>query len=100
MKRRHRLPLATPQQPLTLHPATIEELHARLVHLRHNVNNQLSLIVAATELLRRDPSGSERMIATLTNLPRQIMEEIRSFSEHFESVIPSAAGPPWHSDRP
>ncbi len=55
--------------------------------MRHNVNNQLSLIMAATELIRRRPENSERMWTTLSDQPHKIAESITQFYNDFEATF-------------
>ncbi|MDB6052951.1 MAG: hypothetical protein JWN25_474 [Verrucomicrobiales bacterium] len=73
-----------PQQPVTLTPAQVEELNRKLSQMRHDVNNTLSLIVAAIELIKYKPEMTERMIATLKEQPPKIISEISKFSQEFE----------------
>jgi hypothetical protein len=79
--------MPSPQEPVTLSPEQIKELQAKLSKLRHNVNNHLSLIIAASELIRRKPEMIERMLNTLTEQPRQIQDELRTFSDDLEKVV-------------
>jgi hypothetical protein len=79
--------MGLPQDPVTLLPAHIEELNGRLSTLRHNVNNHLSLIVAATELIRRNPQLAPRMLDTLSDQPEKIIEELRAFSDELEKLL-------------
>ena len=51
-----------PSQPVTLTPEQIEELNRKLATMRHDINNQLSLIMAALELIHYKPETGERMI--------------------------------------
>jgi hypothetical protein len=73
-----------PQQPITLTPTQVEELNRKLSQMRHDVNNTLSLIVAAIELIKYKPEMTERMIATLKEQPPKIISEISKFSQEFE----------------
>jgi hypothetical protein len=51
-------------QPVTLTVEQIELLNRQLSHMRHDINNNLSLILAATELIRYKPQALDRMIGT------------------------------------
>jgi hypothetical protein len=73
-----------PSQPVTLTVEQITALNERLSSMRHDINNQLSLIVAAVELIRHKPSTSERMMATLVEQPPRISETLSKFSAEFE----------------
>lgn len=77
--------MVLPTQPVTLTVGQIEELNSHLSNMRHDINNHLSLIVAAVELLRQKPQTLERMVATLIEQPPKIAEAITNFSTDFES---------------
>ena len=81
------LGMAVPEQPITVTPQEIEALNEKLAMVRHNVNNNLSLIVAALELLRRKPDMAERLIENMSNQPEKIIQELRGFSEAFEKTL-------------
>ncbi len=55
--------------------------------MRHNVNNHLALIVAASELIRRKPEMSQRLVDNIMQQPERIMAEIRSFSGDLEALM-------------
>jgi len=78
--------MALPDGPVTLSPQQLEELNKRLSTLRHDVNNHLSLIVAAAELIKFNPEMANRMSATLSEQPPKISEELNKFSIEFEKV--------------
>jgi hypothetical protein len=44
--------MATPPTPATLTAEQVIELNKKLSHMRHEINNQLAMVVAALELLR------------------------------------------------
>jgi hypothetical protein len=67
--------------------ARIAELNGKLAMMRHNVNNHLALIVAASELIRRRPELAARMIENILQQPERINTEIRGFSEAFEVAL-------------
>jgi hypothetical protein len=52
--------------------------------MRHEINNQLSLIVAALELLRLKPELRDKMLETLGQQPPKITNEMARFSAEFE----------------
>jgi len=79
--------MATPDEPVTLTPAEVEAINTRLADTRHDINNQLSLIIAAVELIKRKPESAEKMIATISQQPEKIMNELRGFSEDFEKLL-------------
>ena len=55
--------------------------------MRHEINNQLSLIVAALELIRYRPEMRDRMLNTVGEQPAKIMAEIAKFSSEFEQSL-------------
>jgi len=73
-----------PNQPVTLAVSQIDQLNQQLSTLRHDINNQLSLMLAATEVIRRKPEAAARMSATFEELPRKITEAMLKFSAEFE----------------
>ncbi len=79
--------MAVPKEPVTLSPEQVEQLHARLVDLRHNVNNHLSLMVAATELIRHKPDAALRLVDSISGPQEKIGQEIKAFSAEFEKVF-------------
>jgi len=79
--------MRSPSQPITLTVEQLTELSANLATMRHDINNNLSLIVAAVELLRKKPHMAERMLATLTEQPPKITQTIGKFSEKFDFLL-------------
>jgi TolA-binding protein len=79
--------MAAPATPTTVTPEQIRELNDKLSHMRHEVNNQLALIVAALELIRFKPEMRERMLETLAQQSPKIMAEIAKFSGEFEQFF-------------
>ena len=77
--------MAAPDSPVTLTPEQIEGLSALLADTRHNIN--LSLIIAALELIKRKPDSTERMVATIAQQPDKRMSEMRDFSGEFEKLL-------------
>jgi hypothetical protein len=76
-----------PNEPVTLSVEQIHELNQKLAVLRHDVNNQLSLIVASVELIRRRPEGAERLISMMVEQPHKISASITQFSGDMESAL-------------
>ncbi|MGA2174935.1 MAG: hypothetical protein ABSH38_08145 [Verrucomicrobiota bacterium] len=79
--------MGLPNTPLTLTPEQLKELNQKLSHMRHEINNQLSLIVAALELIRFKPDLRDRMLDTLSQQPPKIMAEVAKFSAEFEQAL-------------
>lgn len=76
-----------PSEPVTLNVAQLEELNRKLSDMRHDINNHLSLIVAAVELIRHKPQMTERMMKTVAEQPTRITEAVRKFSHDFEQAM-------------
>src|SRR3954463_10839282 len=76
-----------PSEPVTFSVQQIEELNHKLSTLRHDLNNHLSLIMAATELIRHKPHMAERMMATLVEQPPKMTAALNKFSSEFESAF-------------
>lgn len=76
-----------PAQPVTLTVEQIAELNEKLATLRHDVNNKLSLIIAAVDVLQYKPQMIGQMIATVGEQPQQIIEAMANFSADFEKLF-------------
>jgi len=79
--------MGLPSKPVTLSVEQIEDLNRRLSNMRHDVNNSLSLMMAALEVVRYKPQMAEKMMATLGDQPPKITQQIAQFSRDFESVF-------------
>ncbi len=79
--------MPAPTTPVTLTPEQIMELNSKLSHMRHEINNHLSLVIAAAELIRFKPELREKMSATLADQPRRIANELAAFSAEFEQTF-------------
>jgi len=79
--------MPVPSQPVTLSVEQLGELNRKLSNMRHDINNHLSLIVAAMELIRVKPQMAERMLATLGEQPARITESVTKFSGEFERAL-------------
>jgi hypothetical protein len=76
-----------PSQPVSLNIEQIQELNQKFSTLRHDVNNHLSLIMAATELIRHKPELTERMMQTLCEQPPKISAALAKFTADFERAF-------------
>lgn len=76
--------MTLPSQPVTLTVDQIDELNRKLSNMRHDINNNLALILAATELVRHKPHTLERMMGTLAEQPPKVTAAIAKFSAEFE----------------
>ena len=79
--------MGLPQTPITLTPQQVAELSEKLATARHDINNNLSLIVAAVELMRRKPEIAPRMVDSISQQPDKIIAQMRAFSAEFEQTL-------------
>ena len=79
--------MALPTEPVTLSVEQVNELNQRLSMLRHDVNNNVSLIIASLELIRRRPESAERLWGNLEEQPRKVVESISQFSRELETLL-------------
>jgi hypothetical protein len=79
--------MGLPIQPVTLSAEQIDELNRKLSTMRHDINNNLSLIIAALELIQHKPEVAERMIATIGQQPPKIGAALGKFSAEFEKAM-------------
>lgn len=79
--------MGLPTNPVTLSVEDVEQLNRKLSTMRHDINNHLSLIVAATELIKLKPEMAARMCATLGEQPPKITNELAKFSAEFERTV-------------
>jgi len=79
--------MGLPSQPVTVTVEQLGELNRQLANMRHDINNNLSLIVAAAELMRHKPAVAERMMNTLAEQPGKITAAINKFSATFEEAF-------------
>lgn len=87
VKAKHAPRMGLPEQPVTLTPEQVEALQKRFSEARHNINNHLALIVAASELLARKPEAADRVSKALKEPPDKIVEELRGFSSSLEKAL-------------
>ena len=79
--------MASPNQPITLNAQQVEELSRKLSLMRHDINNILSLVTAAVELMRTKPEMTERMIETVLEQPPRIVHSVGQFSGEFQRIL-------------
>ena len=78
--------MGLPKNAVTLTPEEIAQLNSKLSDMRHDVNNSLSLIIAAIELIHRKPDMAARMVDTISLQPDKITTQVRAFSDYFEKT--------------
>jgi hypothetical protein len=76
-----------PNEPVTLTAEQIRELNEKLVTMRHDVNNHLSLMMAAIEIIRRKPEAAERMWTALGEQPNKLGETVGQFARELETKL-------------
>ncbi len=79
--------MGLPSEPVTLSPQEIADLLKQLSNARHDINNALSLISAATELIRMKPELVNKMVTTLNDQPAKITSSLQQFSLRMEQVL-------------
>jgi hypothetical protein len=79
--------MAPSSESVRLSPADVLEIEKMLSDLRHNINNHLSLIAAAVELVRCRPDTIERMTKSIEEQPARIQQELRHFSERLSRLV-------------
>jgi hypothetical protein len=79
--------MGLPLNPITLTTEQIEELLSKLSKVRHNINNNLAMVVAATELIKVNSDMVPRMTNTLMEQPPKIAEELSRFSAEIDRIL-------------
>ena len=79
--------MGLPSQPVTLTVEQVSELNRKLSAMRHDINNNLSLVMAAVELVRCKPELLEKMMVTVSEQPAKISELMAKFSREFEQAF-------------
>ena len=77
----------TSAEPLTLTSEEVTALYEKLRTTRHNINNSLSLIIAAAELVKLKPDAASRMADQILEQPDRIMAEMAKFGVDFEEKL-------------
>jgi len=76
-----------PGQPVTLTVEQIAELNQQLANFRHDINNNLALIMAGLEVVKQKPHLSEKMMATVNEQPPKIAEAVMKFAAQFDKAL-------------
>lgn len=80
-------PMAMANSPVTLSAQQVEELNQKVAKMRHDINNHLSLVVFAIEVLRTKPEMMDRMTTTLSEQAPKIMADLAKFSAELEQLL-------------
>ncbi len=79
--------MSSSNELITLKAEQVEELNQKLSQMRHDINNMLSLITAAVEVIRSKPHLTERMVEAALEQPSKIADCIGQFSEEFQRIL-------------
>jgi hypothetical protein len=79
--------MPVPLQPVTLSSEQVGELKQNLADLRHDINNNVALMLSAIEMMRRRPDSFEKMLESMARQPQRINETVVQFSKALESAL-------------
>jgi len=79
--------MGLPSEPQTLTPEQVAELNSKLSEMRHDINNYLSMVIAATELVKRKPESAERFLEMIALQPPRVTGKMQEFSTEFERIL-------------
>lgn len=71
----------------TLTVDQIAELNKKLSTMRHDINNNLAMVMAAAELAKLKPDMAEKMLVRLLEQPTKISAQLKEYSAHFEKTL-------------
>jgi His Kinase A (phospho-acceptor) domain len=86
--------MSLPSEPVTLSAEQVAELKRMLADLRHDINNNVALMLSAVEMMRRRPETFEKMLDSLGRQPHRITETVVQFSKALESALQSVKPEP------
>lgn len=79
--------MGLPSQPITLKIEQVEDLNKKLSSMRHDINNHLSLMMAAVEMVKYKPDMLGRMMDNLIQQPPKITAVVAKFSDEFDKSL-------------
>jgi hypothetical protein len=79
--------MSLPSHSVTLTVEQIADLKAKLADLRHDINNNVALLLSAIEMMRRRPDTFEKMLDSMARQPQRINEAVIQFSKTLETVL-------------
>ena len=79
--------MSLPSEPVTLSVEQLRELKQKLTDLRHDVNNNVALMLSALEMMRRRPETVEKMLDSLARQPKKVNDTVMEFSKTLETVL-------------
>ena len=74
-------------QPVKLTLAQMEELNESLANMRHDINGQSSVVLAALELLKLRPGDRARHVARLAEVPLRMQTILDDFCGKFAKTL-------------
>ncbi|HEX3626346.1 MAG TPA: hypothetical protein VH280_13080 [Verrucomicrobiae bacterium] len=74
-------------QPVTLSAEQVADLKGKLADLRHDINNNVALLLSAIEMMRRRPETFEKMLDSMARQPNRISETVTQFSKALETAL-------------
>lgn len=75
------------EKAISLNAEQVAQLCSQLSEMRHKVNNYLTLITAAAEIMHRKTEAAPRMMESIMQQPTKINQEIQRFSDVFETSL-------------
>jgi hypothetical protein len=79
--------MGLPQEAVTLSPEQIAELNQKLSKMRHDINNNLAMMLAAAELAKLKPDMAPKMLDRLIEQPAKMTAQLKEFSAEFEKTF-------------
>jgi hypothetical protein len=79
--------MSLPSQPVTLSVEQISELKQKLTDLRHDVNNNIALMLSAVEMIRRKPESRDAMLESFSRQPQKVTDAVARFSKDLEAAL-------------
>jgi hypothetical protein len=79
--------MRSPSESVTLSGEEVRELRQKLSDLRHDVNNNIALMLATVEMIRRRPDTLESMLDSCARQPKKVAEAVAQFSKALESAL-------------
>ena len=79
--------MSLPSQPVTLSAEQIRELKQKLADLRHDVNNNVALMLSALEMIRRKPESRDAMLDSFARQPQKVTDAVARFSKELEAAL-------------
>lgn len=76
-----------PSAPVTLTVEQLTQLNDYLTRTRHDINNHLTVILSAAEVIRHRPAMAERMMENVLEKAQRIKEDVLGFSQEFEKTF-------------